>query len=205
MRLGLCGQCAGSIVREKGETCNVCGKPLVSEIGLCMGCRNSGGHSYDRLWTLFPYTGKYRSLLKAYKFNKTLSLADFFSEHILALIAENPELADAVIAPVPPRPGKIKENGWDQVEYLVRRLAKSGKAPPVNACLKRRVSKVQKRLSRAERIENLKGRIFVNKTVPKTVLVIDDVITTGSTMEACAAVLKQNGAERVYGLCLFYD
>jgi ComF family protein len=170
-----------------------------------MSCRNSEEHSYDRLWTLFPYTGKYRALLKAYKFNKTLSLADFFAERILALIAENPVLADAVIVPVPPRPGKIKETGWDQVEYLVKRLAKSGKAPLVSPCLKRRVSKVQKRLSRAERIENLKGRVFVNKAVPKTVLIIDDVITTGSTMEACAAVLKSGGAERVYGLCLFYD
>jgi len=186
----------------------MCGRPLVSEKDTCLECRRGfpgrNRHSWDRLWALFPYTGEYRRLLSAYKFAKNVRLAEFFAEKIAEVIAANPVLKEACVVPVPPRPGKIKSTGWDQVEHLVRRLEKIEKVN-VCRCLKRRKSKVQKRLSRAERMENLKGRVFPRGKIPETVLVIDDVITTGSTMEVCAAVLKENGAEKVYGLCLFYD
>jgi len=144
-------------------------------------------------------------LLTAYKFGKKLPLADFFAEKITELIKNEPLLGNAVIIPVPPRPGKIKETGWDQVDYLVKRLEKYLPEASVSRILKRRKSKVQKLLNRSQRIENLKGRITINGNAPNTVLVIDDVITTGSTMEVCSNVLKEGGAQRVYGICLFYD
>ena len=211
MRIGLCRECYGLLIRssitlDKGQKCNLCGKPLISEKDICLSCRNSQNSSYDKLWVLFPYTGKLRKLLSAYKFKKNLNLADFFAEKVLDIISGVSELKDAILVPVPPRPGKIKENGWDQVDYLVKRLLKqSSGSIKVQNCLKRRKSKVQKSLDRIERMENLKGRIYLHKTSPKTVLIIDDVITTGSTIEVCSAVLKENGAEKVYGLALFYD
>jgi len=205
-RYGLCEDCSAEVAPVAGERCNLCGKPLISEKGTCISCRNGTEKSYDRLWVLFPYTGKYRKLLTAYKFKKNLALAEFFREKIWEIIADNPVLSEAVVVPVPPRPGKIKETGWDQVDYLVKRVEKNGDEQiPVRRCLRRRKSKVQKRLTRAERMENLKGRIYVHGTVSGTVLIIDDVITTGSTLEVCASALKAGGAEKVYGLCLFYD
>jgi ComF family protein len=120
-------------------------------------------------------------------------------------ITGNQLLKDAVIVPVPPRPGKVKYSGWDQVDYLVKQLEKHPQCIPVKRCLKRSKSKVQKRLNRTERLENLKGRIYINGNTPKHAIIIDDVITTGSTLEVCAQTLKQAGAENVYGLCLFYD
>jgi predicted amidophosphoribosyltransferase len=93
----------------------------------------------------------------------------------------------------------------DQVDFLVRNLRKANDRLPVSRCLKRRVSKAQKSLNRKDRLENLKDRIYVKGTVPQTALIIDDVITTGSTMEICANTLKAAGAKTVYGLCLFYD
>ena len=169
-------------------------------------CRNTDKHSYDRLWVIFPYTGKYRKLLTAYKFGKNLALAGFFANVVSKIIEDDPILKNAVIVPVPPRPGKIKSQGWDQVEYLVKRLEKnSSNRVKITRCLKRGESKVQKQLDRSGRIENLKGRILLNGPVPQTVLIIDDVTTTGSTMEVCSAALKDGGAQNVYGLCLFYD
>jgi len=206
IRQNLCKTCLGEIESEQDAKCEVCGKPLISEINICLPCRSNTERSYERLWTLFPYTGKYRKLLTAYKFSKKLGIADFLAQKALEIIEQQPLLKDAVIVPVPPRPGKIKENGWDQVEQLVKRMEKLS-GYKINRCLKRRKSKVQKELTRMERIENLKGRIYLNlnKPAPKTVLIIDDVITTGSTIEACAAILKENGAEKVYAFCLFYD
>jgi ComF family protein len=192
-------------MQNTGNKCGLCGKPLISEIELCLPCRKGDHHSYDRLWVIFPYSGKYRKLLSMYKFKKNLSLAKFLAEKILEILRE-PLLKDAVIVPVPPRPGKIKDTGWDQVDYLVKRLIRLSKDDvSLCRCLKRTKSKTQKQLDRAERIENLKGRISVCAKIPKTVLIIDDVITTGSTMEVCSSVLKENGAEKVYGLWLFYD
>jgi ComF family protein len=205
IQYGLCDQCRSGTACVAGEKCNLCGKPLISERDVCLPCRNGEEKSYDRLWTLFPYTGKFRKLLKSYKFAKNLPLADFFAEKILELFNANPVLRDACIVPVPPRPGKIKDTGWDQIDCLVKRLEKIYGGGAFLRCLKRRKSKVQKQLGRIERMENLKGRIYLCAKAPKTVLVIDDVITTGSTMEECSAVLKAGGAERVYGLCLFYN
>jgi ComF family protein len=206
IRVGLCGDCISSInsVPTDNGKCIVCGKPLISEVETCLSCRDAR-HSYDRIWTLFPYTGKYRKLLTAYKFGKKLPLADFFAEKITELIKNEPLLENAVIVPVPPRPGKIKEAGWDQVDYLVKRLEKYLPEASVKRLLKRGKSKVQKQLNRSERLENLKGRITINGNAPNTAVVIDDVITTGSTMGVCSTVLKEGGAQKVYGICLVYD
>jgi len=201
---GLCVECKDSITIPDGSKCSLCGKPLVSELDTCLPCRNSTERSFERLWVLYPYTGKYRKLLTAYKFNKQLSIANFFAQKILNLIDNEALLKDAVLVPVPPRPGKIKHSGWDQVDYLIKKIEKHS-VKKVSRVLKRRKSKVQKELNRAERLENLKGRIFAEGSAPETVLIIDDVITTGSTMEVCVQVLKEAGAKRVYGLCLFYD
>ena len=195
---------------------------------MCLPCRNGGERSFERLWVLFPYIGKYRKLLAAYKFKKNFELADFFAEKILEEISnieklDQPDIKNAVIVPVPPRPGKIKENGWDQIDYLAKRLEKIPGCLPVSRCLRRKSSKAQKNLSRAERLENLKGRIYVNKataaaffrggssasasdnTAVSSFILIDDVITTGSTIEVCSSVLKDAGAKKVYGICLFFD
>jgi ComF family protein len=209
IRDGLCEKCRSQAAAEQGLKCNLCGKPLISERDICLSCRNQGAKIYDRLWVIFPYTGIYRKLLQAYKFGKNLALASFFAQRVLEVIDANPVLQDAVIVPVPPRPGKIKETGWDQVDYLLKQILKQSNGRIVCHCLKRRKSKVQKRLDRKERMENMKGRIFLHNAAqiaaPKTVLIIDDVITTGSTLEVCSEVLKEGGAEKVYGLCLFYD
>ena len=206
VRYALCVNCRVSLVPVQGDKCGVCGRPLVSEKNTCLSCRNEAARSWEHLRVLFPYTGKYRKLLTSYKFDKIIALADFFVEKVVEVINSEPALKEAGIVPVPPRPGKIKMNGWDQVDFLVKRIRNiEGENVSINRCLKRRSSKVQKRLNRTERMENMKDNIFLNGTAPKIALVIDDVITTGSTMEVCSSVLKEGGAEKVYGLCLFYD
>ena len=204
IKYGLCFKCRPLLSVVRGNKCNFCGKPLISELEVCLGCREGKSQSLDRLWVIFPYTGEYRRLLTEYKFEKKTSLANFFSDKILNLLEEESLLREAVIVPVPPRPGKIKKTVWDQVDFLVKNLNKLTEQK-IYRCLKRRKSQVQKRLSRNQRMDNLTGRIYTYKNIPKTVLLIDDIITTGSTLNVCASVLKENGAEKVYGLCLFYD
>lgn len=217
---GLCEDCRRDLQHEEwehnAEACSICGRPLISEIGACLSCRKSegesegegrnSGHSCDRLTVVFPYTGQYRKLLGAYKFGKNPALGHFLEEKIQNLrsvLADREEAGAAVLCPVPPRPGKIRKTGWDQVEYLAKLL--EGEKLPVSRCLKRLSSRSQKTLDREHRLTNLKGRFIAVKKIPKEVILFDDVITTGATIEACAAALKAAGAEKVYGIALFYD
>jgi predicted amidophosphoribosyltransferase len=108
------------------------------------------------------------------------------------------------LVPVPPRPGKIRKTGWDQVAYLASRVSRIYRLP-VYHCLKRLPSGTQKELNREDRKTNLRGKILCTRKPPSRALLFDDVITTGSTLDACAAALKADGAAEVYTLCLFYD
>jgi len=214
---GICKPCREILAvppAERGR-CSRCGQPLISEMGTCLSCRNGPEHSFDKIIPLYPYTGKFRKILSAYKFGQYLNTARFFANKLIQgfkLLREDGPLFDGKAdsscwVPVPPKPGKIKKTGWDQIEYLAKRLEKM--RLPVSRCLKRLSTESQKNLNKEARLENLKNKILVKynkeQAVPETAILFDDVYTTGATMDACAAALKSGGAKKVYGICLFYD
>jgi ComF family protein len=210
---GLCGDCRAVFLTAfgAGKRCGICGKPLVSENEICLSCRNNetAGSCNERLFrlsSLFSYTGKFKTILGAYKFEKSLGIGNFFARCLIRALEDlGPETAEgAAWVPVPPRPGKLKKQGWDQIEFLAGLLEKY-RSLPVRRCLKRLASRSQKELNREERGTNLKGRVLCVRKPPRTAILFDDVITTGATLNACAGALREGGAEKVYGICLFYD
>jgi ComF family protein len=108
------------------------------------------------------------------------------------------------VVPVPPRPGKLRKQGWDQVDLLAEHMS-ALESLPVNRCLRRLPSKTQKELGREDRIRNLRGRIVCASTPPQRAVIIDDVITTGATLSACSGALMEAGCVRVFALALCYD
>ena len=230
---GICPNCRDSFIDMiKNEArCQICGKPLITERDFCLSCRDKKQFSDQivKMRSIFPYTGKFKMILAEYKFRKTIALGNFFVfclnsvlDGILITLEKPEELADAAWVPVPPRPGKIKKQGWDQIDFLAGRLEKEyGRSRerhsdirnsnveacllPVRRCLERLPSRSQKELNREERGKNLKGRIICVKPPPKTAILFDDVITTGATLDECAKALLEGGAERVYAVCLFFD
>ncbi|MDR2097073.1 MAG: double zinc ribbon domain-containing protein [Spirochaetaceae bacterium] len=203
--LGLCKECAGRFPVEREGRCVICGRPLISELDTCTRCRNSEKNACDGMTLIYPYAGLTRTLLQAYKFGKHRALSRFFAEKLL-FAAEEIAGAPAGIPwiPVPPRPGKIKSEGWDQVERLAGILEKYHEIP-VLRCLKRLASKTQKELGKSDRLTNLRGRIICTQKPPEEVILFDDVFTTGSTLNVCAETLKSAGAKKVRGICLFFD
>ncbi|MCL2007816.1 MAG: double zinc ribbon domain-containing protein [Treponema sp.] len=213
---GLCSGCRTLLSSALGleKRCNVCGKALISETGNCLICRKQEGtysEHIEKLKCIFPYSGRYIKLLASFKFNKSMGVGNYFICCLINALKsfKEEEIRNAVLVPVPPRPGKLKKQGWDQVEYLAKGLEKSSDFPygplPIVRCLKRLPSRSQKELNKNERGANLKGRIICRKMPGDTAILFDDVLTTGATLNACASALIESGCKRVIGICLFYD
>ena len=227
---GLCENCIACFEKELSceKRCEICGKPLITENKVCLLCRKGDEDSpiigrynewLTKTYSLFPYRGKLKTVLRAYKFGNSLGVGNYMA-HCLEKTIPNlwPELKNSDISdksegsiawvPVPPKPGKIKKKGWDQIRYLSKVLQEQsdcGIHIPINNCLLRLTSQSQKELNKEQRKANMKGRILCTKTPPGTAIIFDDVITTGATLDACAKALLEGGSKSVYGICLFYD
>jgi ComF family protein len=180
--------------------------PLVSSTGRCLRCRTTSSPVFlDRVLPLFPYTPVAQELLGSWKIEGLRGLSRDFAA-ILAETLDTPFFGSAVIVPVPPRPGKIHDRGWDQIDDIAVSLSRDFGYPVVR-CLERTSSVAQKTLDRLGRKTNLRGRIAVRNTtpVPASAIVLDDLMTTGATLDACAEALKNAGCGKVYGLALFFD
>jgi ComF family protein len=213
----LCASCADrrffqpasrvSFTAEAPERCSRCGRPVISSAGLCTVCRALPLISrVDRIIPLAPYTGEAQELLTEWKGAGMRALSSVFAHVLSSALAVAFPGGCVPVVPVPPRPGKIRDRGWDQIEDLATLLERTY-GLPLCRCLERTSLVQQKRLGRLERSINLKGRIsaFPGTPVPRCAVVIDDLMTTGSTIDACAGALKDAGCEKVYALTLFYD
>ncbi|MBN2874762.1 MAG: ComF family protein [Spirochaetales bacterium] len=183
--------------------CPVCGKPTISESGLCMRCRATE-YGFDSAYPLSRYADDARTLLLAYKSRGRRSLAGFYAK--LLADAVRKRYAGRVLVPVPPRPGKIRRKGWDQVERIAGILERRY-GVQIARILYRTDGLQQKGLGRDDRAANMRGRIRLqgDGDIPREPVLLDDVLTTGATLSECAAALKAAGAQRVDALAIAAD
>ena len=187
--------------------CRVCGKRLVSENKICTECRKSSVLQHtDGVFPLFSYRLWNIDLLCRWKMQEERQLSPFFAGKLASRLRElSNYFPDFAVIPVPPRPGKIRREGWDQVQELSEFLEYEY-GFTVLRILERRSVTEQKTLARTGRIETV-GKSYCMKagvfSVPDTVCLLDDVITTGATVESCASVLKSAGAKNVLAVSLF--
>jgi competence protein ComFC len=181
----------------------MCGIELISEKGTCLRCR-SAEYTFHSHLSLFPYTGMAKCLLQALKFGGRRRLAGFFSCRAAYELEYRLKVreASAAIVPVPSRPGRKEP---DAVELIARTL-QSDHGLDVRRVLLRTAATQQKSLDYEQRRENLRGGIQVHPrfsgAVPRRVVLLDDVFTTGATLDACSRVLLQSGCQRVDALTL---
>ncbi len=195
------------------ERCECCGKELVGLNGKCTKCREKPVlTSTARVIPLFSYRLWNKEIMFRWKMQGERSFSPLFAGFMAQVLKK---IGETVIVPVPPRKGKIRKNGWDQIDELCTFLTKRY-GFKVLKILERNTSEQQKKLSRTERLEHIKTayslcekKIFeralkpFSGRLPQSVCLIDDVCTTGSTIESCAAILKEVGIEKVSVLTLF--
>ncbi len=159
----------------------------------------------DALFPLHSYRQWKKELAFAWKTEGQRRLSPLFS-HLLFKALLELGLEKTPLVPVPPRPGKIKEKGWDQIDELAGILKKSHGIQVLGDILERKSQGQQKKLSRQERLGALGASYDLRPNIqglPKEAVLLDDIVTTGATMEKCAWLLKKAGVQKVWGLALF--
>ena len=182
-----------------------CGRVLVSEKSVCVLCRSRP--SVGNLNSVFPLYNYYlwaRDLLFIWKMQNNRYFSFVFAKQILAVLQSR--FAGIPVVPVPPRPSKIKNSGWDQVKDISDILKYRHKMTVLNL-LYRSDNSEQKKLGRTERLGRTENRYVWNSAfkgrIPPSVVLLDDIMTTGATLNECAAALKSAGVETVHAVTLF--
>lgn len=203
-RYPLCAACETALKPIAGERCRACGKPLISESGICMRCRQAPERACETVLPLFRYADAAAKLVLAYKIAGRKSLGFFWARMAAAEIEA--KWPGWTVVPVPGRPEKRRQGLFDPVDALARRLARAG-FPVARPLYRSAASAQQKKLSRENRAGNARSSYLLRSgaQVPARAIILDDVYTTGATIEACAARLREGGAERVAALVLAAD
>jgi predicted amidophosphoribosyltransferase len=181
--------------------CGVCGDPCGSRHVVCGRCGAAIAAApavpllvpgVDRGWAAARYDGVPRRLVGTLKFGGRLPLAGVAAGAMAAAAPEDEPLGRLV--PVPADPLRHRWRGFDTAEAIAIALSRE-LGLPASACLERRHGPRQVGRSRHQRLAG--PRVFPAARSPKLALLVDDVVTTGATLTACAAALRAAGAERV--------
>lgn len=185
--------------------CRICGIPLISEEAVCLGCRSAQFYFIEHR-SVFMYRDTAEDLIRIYKFEPLPALAQVWAFFLKKLIgtANAGSAPGTVIVPVPARRASVRSRGWDQMRLICRYLRQRYRLPS-EFLLHRTGGSAQKSLNYAQRMQNLSGRITCSRTAEKggrKVLLIDDVYTTGATLNECARTLQSAGFEEISALTL---
>ena len=200
----LCGACAEEVERIKEPRCAKCSSPFhgaITEVFVCANCEQRELH-FDCAVSCYLSTGPVREFIHGFKY-----LRHTFLRHTLAgWLSEtlrDPRMIvqpfDALV-PVPLHHVRRREREFNQAEVLAKLIAPVAGKPVWDALKRVRNTPTQTRLDRSERMENLRGAFKVRRPMQvkgRHLVLVDDVFTTGSTVEECSRVLLKSGAASV--------
>lgn len=207
-RIPVCEACLAALRPISGPMCMCCGRPFVSAAAfstaqpLCHLCRRNV-YDFDRARSFTAYDDHATKAVVLLKYHAVTPLAGWFAERLADLVRREKLEADVVV-PVPLHPQRRRERGHNQAELVARPLAKRLGLPLSPALLVRTKPRPEKhRLTRKERWTSVRGayeaqaRASIDK---QRVLLVDDVFTTGATLDACSRALRKAGAAGITGV-----
>ncbi len=198
----ICGNCRTELSYVKEPVCFRCGKEIGSEEEeYCLDC-STKNRSYDKGFPVFNYVPPITDSIMAFKYRGRQEYAAFYAEEIYRLYGENfGKLGIEVIVPVPVHKQKLVSRGYNQAELLAKSLGKlTGIKVRTDLVVRIEDTPPQKELSDEQREKNMRAAFAsADRSVSyNSVLLVDDIYTTGATIEACTIVLKELGVEHVY-------
>lgn len=208
----LCRECWDRLQRWEGDVCVVCGKPLMPYGPVRGAVRRDGVHCLDccRRSTFIDgtvyislYCGYLRELIRNLKYRRFVHLGTALGG-ILGEVFEDSRVSGfrGVVVPIPLHPKRLDERGFNQAESIARGFAEAIGARLLAGGLEKvRETPDQKQLGAGLRARNIKGAFLVTAEPALTgrdVALVDDVMTTGSTLNEAARVLKDSGVRRVF-------
>jgi ComF family protein len=207
--LPLCQPCLDSLSVITSPLCPICGRPFTSGIEgdhVCEDCLRKRPF-FDKAAAPYLYEGDLMTAIHEFKYGGKAYMVSALGP-LLASFAREwlKERDDLTLMPVPLHPKRLRERGFNQSLLLARHVA-----PRLNAKLdfltlrRTRYTKPQTGLKRGERRKNVRRAFELRDPKAlreKVIVLVDDVATTGSTLNECARVLKKSGCKEVYGLVL---
>ncbi len=199
----ICYECSSLLPRVMPPLCPRCGRPQSSDI-LCPSCV-SWRAEIDGIRSPFRFDGIMRQAIYQLKYRNLRALAAPLAQLLNDYLITNPIPVETLV-PVPLHQKRLRERGYNQSGLLAKELGKLISLPVVDDCLiRQRYAPPQARTSTVDERQGNVADAFVcydHRLQDKQVLLIDDVSTSGATLDACAAALKAAGAKSVWGLVL---
>ncbi len=199
----ICYSCLSLLPRVLPPLCPRCGRPQPSGI-ICPSCV-SWQAEIDGIRSPFRFDGVMRQAIYQLKYRNLRALAPRLAQQLYDYLITNPVPGEVLVA-VPLHRKRLRERGYNQSSLLARELGKLTSLPVVDDCLiRQRHAPPQARTSSVDdRKSNVAGAFtcYDHRLQDKQVLLVDDVATSGATLNACAVALKTAGAASVWGLAL---
>jgi ComF family protein len=194
----LCAECIGKIKLIREEICSCCGKE--SAISPCRSCKEKK-QIFQKARSAGIYEGVLKECIHLFKYNRKTYLARPLGKLLIDLIYCEQDLSKAeLLVPVPLDKRKYRERGFNQAQLLAATISKKTGIPISRGLYRIGNAPSQTQLSCQERIKNVEGLFKVagnNGIMGKSILLVDDVFTTGATANECARTLLRAGAQKV--------
>jgi ComF family protein len=204
---GLCSSCFAGLHFNAKPFCIICGKGFnidIDQSNLCGPCTVKKP-IYDQARFIIRYDEKSKGLIHSFKYNDKTILSKIFCKMLYTQYREFIESSD-IIVPIPMHKLKRLSRLYNQTQYLAKSLSDLSKINMISDLLiKYKYTKPQTSLNQKARKKNINNSFLVNKKYDikgKTILIIDDVITTGSTISECAKILKKEGCRKVFVIAI---
>lgn len=199
----ICDSCRQALPRILPPICPRCGKPQ-SDGMLCPAC-GDGSSGIDGIRSPFLFDGVIRQAVHELKYRNIRALVEPMGELLFDYILENP-VPGEVLVPVPLHRKRLRERGYNQSALLAKQMGKLTGMAVVDDCLIRRLhtppqartTNIEERRTNVTNAFSCSGRELEGKQV----ILIDDVTTSGTTLNICAETLKESGATSVWGLVM---
>lgn len=202
----ICPPCAKKIRYAEQPSCYSCGKPLTDDRQeYCADCAKKR-HEFIQGKAVFRYQEPMRSMLYRYKYGNRRDYTEFFTTEAARLYGGwAKQRGIGLVMPIPLSQKKKRRRGYNQAELFAKRFSELTDIPcSAKLLVRTRDTAPQKKLSAQERKNNLKNAFKMTENVVKSdyILLVDDIYTTGSTIDEAASACKRAGIKNVYFLCI---